>query len=67
MKGARDTKLIGFWISWRSKTSPAVPPATLKKLLPANPVKKRAMIIVSMFWATAEGMVQMMNMVHETR
>jgi hypothetical protein len=44
-----------------------VPPLTLRKALPARPWKKRAIMIVSIFFATAHGMIQMAKTAKETR
>jgi len=42
-----------------SNISPIVPPATLRKVLPATPSKNLVMIMVSMFCATAHGIMKM--------
>lgn len=57
-KGLAVYSIIGAASSLRSNMSPTVPPATLRKALPDNPSKNRAMSMVSMFWATAHGMSQ---------
>lgn len=41
MKGANDTKTIGLCNWSLEKISPTVPPATERKALPKNPLKKR--------------------------
>ena len=58
---------MGASISSRLNKSPTVPPDTDKKALPASPWKKRAMIMVSMFLATADGMIQMKKPANEAR
>lgn len=67
MKGANDTKTIGLCNWSLEKISPTVPPATERKALPKNPLKKRVMMRVSIFCARADGMVQIRNIDHETR
>jgi hypothetical protein len=42
-----------------------VPPATARNALPDNPLKKRAIRRVSMFWATAHGINQMRKVMVE--
>ena len=61
VNGAAETSAIGTWILSRWKMSPAVPPDTDKKVPPKKPVKKRVMIMVWMFFATAVPIVQMRN------
>lgn len=45
--------------------SPTVPPATERKAEPAKPSRKRAISMVWMFFATAQGIVQMRKKVKE--
>jgi hypothetical protein len=45
--------------------SPTVPPATLKKALPAKPSKKRETSIVAIFLATAQGMIHIKKKTYE--
>lgn len=67
MNGADEMRTIGVWISLRENTSPIIPPATERKVPPAKPLKNRATTSVSMFLPTADGMVQIVNIDHETR
>lgn len=64
-KGAKVTRTIGFWSSSLPNMSPVVPPATARNELPVKPLKNRVMMRVSIFLASADGTVQMMNRVQE--
>jgi hypothetical protein len=66
MKGEAVYSIIGALSSWRSNKSPTVPPATLRKALPARPLKKRLTIIVWMFCATAHGINHIKKKVNDT-
>jgi hypothetical protein len=67
MNGASAKTAMGASIVSRVNKSPTVPPETDRNALPARPWKKRAMIMVSMFLATADGMSQMMKPANEAR
>lgn len=58
---------IGSCNCSRLNMSPTVPPATERNALPEIPSKNLAMSIVWIFLATAEGMIQMKNMLKEHR
>ena len=49
--------IIGASSSLLENKSPTVPPATLKKAAPAKPSMNLEMSIVSIFWATAHGII----------
>ncbi len=54
MNGAKVKMAIGACMVLRGNKSPTVPPDTDRNALPAKPWKKRAMIIVWIFCATAD-------------
>jgi hypothetical protein len=66
MNGAAVKIIIGPCSWWRLKRSPTVPPATERKALPAKPSQNRAISIVWIFWATADGMSQIRKREKET-
>jgi hypothetical protein len=57
-KGLSVYNIIGAASLFFGNKSPTVPPATLRKAAPAKPSMKREIIIVSIFFATAQGMIQ---------
>lgn len=67
INGASAKMAMGASIVSRVNRSPTVPPDTDRNALPAKPWKNLAMIMVSMFFATADGMIQMMNPANEHR
>jgi hypothetical protein len=57
-KGLDVYIIIGFCRPAFGNISPTVPPATLRNADPANPPKNRATTSVVMFFASAQGMIQ---------
>jgi hypothetical protein len=66
-RGEAVKTIIGVWRVAFSNMSPTLPPATLRKELPAAPSMKRLMRRVSMLRATAEGIRKTRNTKMETR
>lgn len=67
MKGAAVYIIIGNWRVSRLNMSPTVPPATERNALPDKPSKNLAISIVSMFFATADGISQIRNRLKDTK
>lgn len=66
-KGANDTSAIGLCISSGENISATVPPATDKKVPPANPQKNLVTMIAVIELVTAEGIVKTMKAIHDTK
>ena len=67
MKGEAVKTIMGACRSSREYRSYTLPPATERKAEPEKPSRKRETRMVAMFWATAEGMIQMMKKAKETK
>lgn len=66
MNGLALYIIIGACNDDLSNMSPIVPPATLRKADPATPSRNRAISMVWIFCATAQGISQMTKNVKET-